>query len=172
VKPGPNKKLTSSLKQRYFCRNISRYLNALSVEKSSNWTRSCGKTSLMASMNSFMNSSIYRRKTWINETRQCMMIIRTSAVSGLFRRIPRYRGSLRNFSVFVPKSRQIGKVVVGLIPAPATYKSLSFGTQLKKKKEGYRKNILVTVFQWIWEVHWHQGPQDRGYESLELFLFC
>jgi hypothetical protein len=99
------------------------------------------------------------------------MTIRTSAVSGLFRRTPRYRGSLRNFSVFVPKSRQIGKVVVGLIPAPAMYKSLSFGTQLKKKKERYRKNILVTVFQWIWEVHWHQGHQDRGYESLELFCF-
>ena len=73
--------------------------------------------------------------------------------------------------MFVPKSRQIGKVVVGLIPAPATYKSLSFGTQLKKKKERYRKNILVTVFQWIWEVHWHQGPQDQGYESLALFCF-
>ena len=43
------------------------------------------------------------------------------------------------FSVFVPKSRQIGKVDVGLIPAPAMYKSLSFGTQLKKKKEGYRR---------------------------------
>lgn len=29
-----------------------------------------------------------------------------------------------NFSVFVPKSRQMGKVVAGLIPAPAMYKSL------------------------------------------------
>jgi hypothetical protein len=73
--------------------------------------------------------------------------------------------------VFVPRSRQIGKVVVGLIPAPAMYKSLSFGTQLKKKKERYRKNILVTVFQRIWEVHWHQGHLDRGYESLEWFCF-
>ena len=36
--------------------------------------------------------------------------------------------------MFVPKSRQIGKVVVGLIPAPATYKSLSFGTKFEKKK--------------------------------------
>ena len=111
-----------------------------------------------------------KKKRSINKMQHCKIMIQTSAVSGLFRRTPRYRGSLWNFSVFVPKSRQIGKVVVGLIPAPATYKSLSFGTQLKKKKR-YSRNILVTVFQWIWEVHWHQGHLDRGYESLTLFCF-
>jgi hypothetical protein len=62
------------------------------------------------------------------------MMIRTSAVSGLFLRTPRYKGSLRNFSVFVPKSRHMGKVVVGLIPAPAMYKSLSVGRNLRKKR--------------------------------------
>ena len=152
---------------------MSRYLKALSVEKSSNWTRSCGKTSLMASMNSFMNSSIYRGKERHGLTKRGIGWDdnnQTSAVSGLFRRIPRYRGSLRNFSVFVPKSRQIGKVVVGLIPAPATYKSLNF-EQNFRKNERFRKNILVTAFQLIWEVHWHQGHLDREYESLQLFCF-
>lgn len=48
-----------------------------------------------------------------------------------------------NFSVFVPKSRQIGKVVVGLIPAPAMYKSLSFGTHLKKKKDGIARTSFL-----------------------------
>ena len=82
-----------------------------------------------------------------------------------------YKGSLRNFSVFVPKSRQMGRVVVGLIPAPAMYRSLSFAIGLRKK-ERYSKNILVTVFQWKWEVHWHQGHQDREYESLKIVFVC
>lgn len=30
-----------------------------------------------------------------------------------------------NFSVFVPRSRQIGTVVVGLMPAPPMYRSLN-----------------------------------------------
>ena len=55
---GRDIKHTSSLKHRYCERNLSRYLNALSVEKSSNCTSNWGKTSDIASMNSSMNSSI------------------------------------------------------------------------------------------------------------------
>lgn len=49
---------TSSLNMRYLYRYLSRYLNALFVEKSSNWTSKSGNTSDMACMNSSMNSSI------------------------------------------------------------------------------------------------------------------
>jgi hypothetical protein len=38
---------------------MSRYLNALSVEKSSNWTRRYGKISFIESMNSCIKASIY-----------------------------------------------------------------------------------------------------------------
>ena len=53
-----NHRLTSSLKHLYCALNMSKYLKALSVEKSSNCTSNRGDTSTMASMNSCINSSI------------------------------------------------------------------------------------------------------------------
>lgn len=76
-------RLTSSLKQRYFSRKRSRYLNALSVEKSSNCTSRLGKTSFMASMNSSMNSSIYSSHDLVfSSARSCNVPPQEKAADG------------------------------------------------------------------------------------------
>lgn len=58
-------RLTSSLNTRYLDLNMSRYRKALSVEKSSNCTKSRGNTSFIESTNSCIKPSIWSKPVWL-----------------------------------------------------------------------------------------------------------